>query len=189
MILFLPYSPDPSYLPRRKETIEWLQSHVEELTSRGWRIVECPCEGDDDYENGFRSLWGEDDLIILEHDVVPTLDALLALADCGRDLCAQAYQFYFRSNDAPGEMLGFNMCRVVLPGGAQGYVPDGADQADFVGFGMTKIARHFQVNNRLDLPAGRWGDLDSRFCEWVRGRGFTWHVHWPYVKHNQMTEG
>jgi hypothetical protein len=172
----------------------WLDGNRDSLTKAGVTVVEWPCEdntpGASDYERKFRQLWGKDDLIVVEHDVVPTMEGLVRLAECPHDLCARVYRFYLASHDEPDKLLGFNMCRVLMPGGSQGYVADGETEADFVGFGMTRISMRFQVAHPvLDFPWGGWGNLDSRFCEWTCGMGLKWHVHWPCAKHNHYPDG
>jgi hypothetical protein len=46
-----------------------------------------------DYARHIYRWWGEDDLIILEHDTIPWVGALTLLGDCPEPWCAHAYPF------------------------------------------------------------------------------------------------
>jgi len=94
MILFHPFSPNPAHLERRIETMDWLVNNTVKILDLGWEMITHPCEKTSDYEDKFRELWGKDDLIIWEHDIVPTMEAVVGLAECKYDLCANDYPFW-----------------------------------------------------------------------------------------------
>jgi len=192
MILFHPFSPDPAYLERRSETIDWLVNNSVNILDLGWEIITYPCEKTSDYEDKFRELWGKDDLIIWEHDIVPTMEAIIRLAECEYDLCVNDYPFwrlgYQPIYGKPAPLKYRSSCRNVAEDGSR---QDSVDEwADYVGFGLTKINRKFQVEHELGMVhEDRWDNLDTRFCRWTYSLGYRWHVHRPMVKHNHYPEG
>lgn len=95
MVLLHAYSSDPAYADRQAETWAALASIEPELLGRGWTVEHVATPPDGTYERTVGRLWGEDDLIVCEHDIVPTLDMLLALAACPHPLCAQAYRLHY----------------------------------------------------------------------------------------------
>lgn len=98
-ILVHPYSRDPTYALRQRDTWDMLASVEPELRERGWSTVHLACGTDNVYEETLRGLWSVPrDIIILEHDMVPTMHMLHALAECREPLCAQAYRLHFLSD-------------------------------------------------------------------------------------------
>ena len=97
-ILLHPYSVEPAYAARQRDTWDLLAFAEPELRERGWSVVHLACGPDSAYEATLRGLWSVPrDIVILEHDMVPTLDMLLAMQNCGHALCAQAYRLHFLS--------------------------------------------------------------------------------------------
>ena len=94
MILLHPYAETLIDHPRLAATWRFLRDHETVLAERGWQIVHQPCGQDTRYEDGLKALWGQDDLVILEQDLEPTLEALFALEPAHHPLCAQAYALY-----------------------------------------------------------------------------------------------
>lgn len=78
-----------------------------------WPDVEYRWTGDDDYAYGrlLRELWAAgEDFLLIEHDVVPTVDHLLRMAICPSAYCAAPYAWL----QAVGVTLGFTRFRSVL---------------------------------------------------------------------------
>lgn len=94
MILYHPYAETLTDHPRLAATWHFLQDHEAALVARGWNILHQPCGQDTRYEDALKALWTQDDLVILEHDLVPSLGDLLALEPAHHPLCAQAYNLY-----------------------------------------------------------------------------------------------
>jgi hypothetical protein len=65
--------------------------------ARGWTVYHVRCTEPDDYEIAVRAVWGTTDLLIAEHDIVPTVAALAGLAACPEPVCAQAYALEWAS--------------------------------------------------------------------------------------------
>lgn len=106
MILFVGYGRDSKYAHRQVETHQLIRHIQPILSKRGWTVIErylgseIGKDGLSDYERSILELWGEDDLVILEHDLVPTLDMLIGLEPDNHSICAQAYNLYL-----DGDML------------------------------------------------------------------------------------
>lgn len=106
MLLLHVYASNPKYKERTRETWEALESIESSLLFRGWTIRHEACsaeigeDGLSDYERLVLALWGLDDLVVLEHDIVPTLDMLIRLEPNPYPVCAQAYPLFL-----DGDML------------------------------------------------------------------------------------
>lgn len=87
MTVLHPYSTKPETFSRQAETWAALSR-----IRKHWQVVDRPCTRETDYENALRELWGRDDILIIEHDVVPTTEAVSGLEECRQPLCAQAYR-------------------------------------------------------------------------------------------------
>lgn len=53
--------------------------------------LELPATDPFAYARGLRRVWGRDALLVIEHDVEPSLALLEALRDCPEDLCTRLY--------------------------------------------------------------------------------------------------
>ncbi len=115
MILFRGYSQDPRHEHRQRETRERLEELKPLLDRRGWTIIDRPLgtalgeDGLSDYERSIVELWGEEDLVILEHDLVPTLDMMIALEPDTHLICAQAYNLYLDGDKLSTIDLAYHM--------------------------------------------------------------------------------
>lgn len=96
MILIHVYSPDSLFEDRQRQTVEALQHLEPKLIKRGWKIYHIEAGNDkgteSTYERILKKYWGQDDLIVLEQDIVPTFPMLVSLEKCQEPLCAQAYR-------------------------------------------------------------------------------------------------
>lgn len=101
MILYHPYAEALTDHPRLEATWQFLRNHEAILARRGWQILHQPCGQDTRYEDGLKTLWGQDDLVILEHDLVPSLDIMMAMEPAHHPLCAQAYSLYHDGRHGP----------------------------------------------------------------------------------------
>lgn len=92
MILYYPYAEALYDNPRLADSRKFLDTL--RAAHPDWTIIEQPCGKDTRYEDGFKALWGQDDLIVLEQDLVPTLSVVEALVPDHHGLCAQAYPLH-----------------------------------------------------------------------------------------------
>jgi hypothetical protein len=93
MIVMHPYSPEPSQAQRQEQT--WAALARMEDSLPGTRFVHVPCGDDDAYEASLKRLWAQDDLVVVEHDIVPTAGMILSLTGCREDVCAQQYRLHY----------------------------------------------------------------------------------------------
>lgn len=99
MILYYPYA-EPLYdHPRLADSRKFLDTL--RAAHPDWTIIEQACGKDTRYEDGFKALWGQDDLIVLEQDLVPTLAVVEALVPAHHGLCAQAYPLHHDTANGP----------------------------------------------------------------------------------------
>jgi hypothetical protein len=131
-----------------------------------YHVVDRALEGSDGYDNFLLEYWGRDDLIIVEQDVVPTLEQVNSLVECSEPWCAYKYQFHY----------------IILPN-----KPKLQPYYIATGFGFTKIALKIQalIPSSLWYRKGDWRDLDSRVVDQIIRAGFTQHFHGE-VKHNRI---
>ena len=133
---------------------------------RQYHIVDICVNEKIDYDDAVRKVWGEDNLIIIEQDIVPCVSMVRALGSCVCDWCAYRYQ----------------ICYV-----------DDHDPAYWVthGLGFTKFSLTLQERFPTELwhHAGewQWQNLDCRITGLMVQSGLAPHVH-GYVKHNRIAD-
>ena len=66
MILYYPYAEALYDHPRLADSRKFLD--ILRAAHPDWTIIEQACGKDTRYEDGFKALWGQDDLIVLEQD-------------------------------------------------------------------------------------------------------------------------
>lgn len=93
------YSPSAAYRDRQRDTWTALNALEPALGARGWEIVHAPLDGDHGYDDALLEAWrAPGDLVLLEHDMVPTLDMLVGMETCEHPLCAQKYRLHFAAH-------------------------------------------------------------------------------------------
>lgn len=145
MILLHPYTPgfnDAGQSGCR----EFFQQHESELMN--WTVMHCLCDDPYAYERYLLSVWGQD-LIIVEHDIVPTVEMLISLAECPHPLCVQAY----KGNKQFVQMKD--------TGEAWEPITEGDEWCDIAGLGLVRISKGIQEEIGGWEP-GTWNTLDIR---------------------------
>jgi hypothetical protein len=104
-------------------------------------------------------LWADGEaFLLIEHDMLPTLEAVERMISCPRRWCACPYPV----NHQPGESI--------------------------VGFGFTRFAAELLTAepdaaeaagrwSRAGVPARHWSNHDSRLARVLTGRGYDIHRH------------
>ena len=92
MILYYPYAESLYDDPRLSDSRKFLDTL--RAAHPDWTIIEQPCGKDTRYEEGFKALWGQDDLIILEQDLVPSAAILDGFTRPHAPVCAQHYRLH-----------------------------------------------------------------------------------------------
>ena len=158
--------------------------------------------GVNDYADTIRDNWGEGhDLVIIEQDIVATPDHIRELITCRNSLCCFPYLV---KSDRQDTYSVFNFTDRPKPDNWKTY--DGDRYIDRVkierkpeycglsGFGLTKLGVKAQqlVDFVRLYDLDRWDIIDSwlslRLYEKI-GNNQIFHIHYPPVKHNHLSEG
>jgi hypothetical protein len=143
-------------LARTRATWAALAALADWWTAQGHTLTVVRCATPTTYERAVRHWWGRTDLLLTEHDVVPTVQALADLLTCPEPVCAVAYPLYADPVTLPVLQAALAAAAtspaVQQPAVAQRL----ADVASYVA-GMTPTG--WAWSPRCDEPAGHW-----RFC-------------------------
>lgn len=202
MTLVAPYAEALEHTARMRPT----QAALTQL-SAAWPVRRVPVGEDARYESVIRDVWGHEDVIIVEHDVVPTAAMIAALAACAWPWCAQAYTLHPNPShaalipqlDAIGPLWrstgpGRRLLALQAPVWPHRNGPDddpnfcghGDRWADRVGLGLTKFTAAACRAIPPDWPSGSWRDLDTRLSHWLASAGVRWHLHEPEAAHHHF---
>lgn len=134
--------------------------------------IQC-CEHSLDYALALRENWHTPgDLIIIEHDMAPTMAMLDALVRCPEPQCAQAYWL-------SGVSTGLRQPVLAAYGTSLDDTIDYGDPyARRVGIGLVKIAKESRI---LLPPLVGWEAVCTAVNESVRYN--RWHIHYPACMH------
>lgn len=181
MLMLRPYVPQL----RPNDTEPSLMAVIKWNNSSYTRHIEnVKMQHPDNYEAMLRHVWGQDDLIIIEHDIVPTFDDLQGLIHCACPVCVGAYYLYPPVSGTKQPVVAH---RKVMPDSSHAWLEYGEEWADIVSMGLIKISREAQrMCSFNDLIWGSWDNLDIRLSKLLRDslhRELPFHVHWPIVEH------
>jgi hypothetical protein len=149
-----------------------------------WLNVEsCPKIG---YGLCFSSYWHNanrdgQDLIIIEHDVLPSLRMLWEMSLCPHPVCAQSYYIHPASTKLEGSVY----CQCAKKDFGDRWIRDKpfSEWVTFSGFGFIRF-RHALLS-KVQPSIGNYQGLDFRFCikaAETLGDDFI-HVHRPEMEH------
>lgn len=131
-----------------------------------------PCVEDTDYAEGVKLGWesSAENLVIIEHDIFPTLNQLLEILDCPQPLCNCVYWSGPKHTGLEKPVIPHRM-----------YIPgpfiELSNDIDFVrysGLGFVKIKRFLRENNKV--PIVHWQNLDVGISHSL-ALGPLWHLH------------
>lgn len=139
------------------------------------------------YGGIFRMLWvacwlAERPIILIEHDILPTIAGLREIAACPHLLCAYAYRLYSTTTNLPGEVWVHRHAEGDVRACRWGDY--GEEWASFAGFGLVKFSALLREKYPPGWRDGPWWDLDTRFFSYMHAQGQRVHMHWPEVVHN-----
>jgi hypothetical protein len=133
-----------------------------ELLRTKFEVIDKLLSNPDSYDDFILEYWGKASLVIVEQDIVPSLEQVCELTDCPGIWCCFKYQVrYLEEKNQPYWIT--------------------------TGFGLTKLDVRIQ---QVAVPSswhkkGDWTSLDSRITgEFIRA-GFNQHIHGE-VKHNRV---
>lgn len=173
-IIFHPYS-----LTRPQEQLETWK--VLDCLNRMYPVYHHLCAKPDDYDKGLASRWNKGyDLIIIEQDIVPTLDMIRNLVHFQALIAAQAYYLYTIENEP------VIAHRCYTDNMATRWIEPEETQAHLIGLGLAYFSKKSQ--SLVDLttlsPNRRWDNLDVRLSQAFYAQGLTFNIHYPVVTHN-----
>ena len=144
-------------------------------------VLDAPCLRDTDYAEALASVWDLGwDLLVVEHDLVPTLDCVRRLATCSGPVCAQAYPLHPQTTRLPRSVWSPK----VWDGHRYLWVEALAERADAFGLGCTVLRGQFQRAVPASLWRRQpWWQLDTVLSGLARERRLQAHVHWPSISH------
>lgn len=127
------------------------------------------------------------DLIIIEHDVLPTLRMLWEMSLCDHEVCAQSYQIHPASTHLEESVY----CQCAKKDYGERWIRNKpfSEFVTFSGFGFIRIRNSLMRKVRASI--GNYQGLDFRFCnevEKVLGADFI-HVHKPDMVHFHGLDG
>ena len=155
MLILYPYieSDDPRFRDSRNfiNTLSWPG------------LYKLQCIGPHDYPQFIMKYWGLDDLVIIEHDIVPTIDDLIVFFNAfpKNPLVALRYPLYPSSTG-----LDHPVCvhRVADDSNAGWHwLRDDEEWADYAGFGLTGFTLESQRALQYPLfpPGQTWNGCDT----------------------------
>ena len=174
-VLFHPYAIDGG---SRDETWEALAG-IRRMGSVA--VLDAPCDDWGDYTRWLATLWGQgQQLLVLEHDLVPTPWALAGLLGCRAPICAQAYRAYPPTTGRVAPV--YAHCQ--FDGHSMLPVEEGQEYADDFALGFTMLRRPFQGQTAVQRwGASTWQNLSVVLSQEARRVGMRAHLHWPAVEH------
>jgi len=149
------------YEKREMETMKFLLM----LPTCKYHINFITAETDDlnAYPQFVKDNWNKEDLIMLEHDIVPTQEQIDALLNCNYDLCNYSYYIPISANNGYGLLD--------------------------TGLGLAKFSLNFQRNNNVNevFNTNTFINIDAKVNEYLNAHNYKWHNH-GIVKHNHKVE-
>jgi len=130
------------------------------------RVIDIHVDGESGYDDALRRVWGKEDLIIVEQDIIPSVSMIRALESCVCDWCAYRYLIHYLNTHDPAYWVTH-------------------------GLGLTKFSlalqRKFPLELWYHLGEWQWQNLDCRITGLMVQSGLAPHVH-GVVKHNRVVD-
>lgn len=165
----------------------------------GYVVESVQCLFPWSYWSYLAGVWGLQDLILIEQDIVPEFYHISHLADCGFEACTVPYRVSGHwsigwstydidmQNSAVGP-TGPTGLGILQPTGTQWFDDTSSKLAPVSAFGLVKISKGLQERidiHKYPVPEQHWSLLDTWFSAYMNVmEGLDWHVHLPSVKHN-----
>jgi len=149
------------YEKREIETMKFLLM----LPNCHYHIHFITAETDDlnAYPQFIKDNWNREDIILLEHDIVPTQEQIDTLLNCKEELCNYSYYIPISANKDYGLLD--------------------------TGLGLAKFSLNFQKNHNVNeiFNTNTFINIDAKVNEYLNAHNLKWHNH-GIVKHNHKVE-
>jgi hypothetical protein len=157
MLVLHPYS--SARQEDQLETWEFLN-----LIRGRFTVIDAECVGIYGYNTFLSTFWGQEDLIIVEQDIVPTLLDLDEIIACPEPYCVFPYAAHWKPVTTLIEWR----------------------RGTVKGLGFVKIEKEAQALAPVKEWEFRtsWRHLDEKIFNAFRRRGWSYHIHERAVKHN-----
>lgn len=211
MLIVHPFTVEDKY-DTQAATWHFFREHSAEIERKGWSVLHLLCDDDQDremsrYEEGLKAVWGKDDLLIIEQDIVPSMPGISRMAACKQPLCTNDYGFqgetlcspamvHYKGHPVwtclahphgPSTVLSMHRRWIDKDAGTSMQLRIGKERwADLAGLGYTRISQRAARDAGTGWIAGGWGTLDSRISDYLSQLHYRWHVHQPPAKHNHV---
>ena len=131
-----------------------------------YHVIDIHVNEKTDYDDAVSKVWGEDNVIIIEQDIVPWCSQIRALESCVCDWCAYRYQIRYVDDHDPAYWvthgLGFTKFSLVLQ-------------------------ERFPAELWYHMGEWQWQNLDCRITGLIVQSGLAPHIHGD-VKHNRIAD-
>ena len=109
--------------------------------------------------------WNKDDIILLEHDIIPTTAEYDLIKNCKEDVCNYSYNIPVTNGSKPSYGL------------------------LSTGLGLAKFSLKFQQNNNVNevFNTNTFINIDAKVNEYLNNHNMKWHNH-GIVEHNHKIE-
>ena len=182
MIMLYAFSALEQYHARRKRALDFL-----DLAFYSIDLCVVQCDNKTDYADAIKSLWNTGDLLLMEQDIVPTLQHLSFAQRLfyDHDLFAFPYYLHPASTGLEQPVLSHRVVDDSRRGWRWGTLDD--EYADFAGFGFTGISLSIQSKIPPSWFDGRsWQELDTEFSYEMQDRGLRWYIPCSIVEHDHI---
>ena len=199
-IVLSPHSVRSEDAPKQLSTLRFLSDLAYDVGRNDLPIAICRVlmTADRSYEYLVRSFWPcLEDILLIEHDIVPTLDQFYSIINCKHQFCAGVYYMYYdyytdnqphysasRWINGVAQQVEENEEWAQYP--SLGFVKFGAPRPkiDFENAwknGMDKIWNNFDSLIQMTFLQAQY---NQTYPGLVPDYFRPWHLHWPIVTHN-----
>lgn len=151
------------------------------LSGLPYTVIFIPAVLPDSYEMALKRYWGQDDLLVVEHDIIFTVDDIRAVNEHKGLIRAFNYWLYppttkqDKINPAHRTHSEYNKFIPLI-------VEPEAKICDFYGLGFTFFSKELQ-RHAPEWEAGEWFNLDTRISKWTYKLGYKCDIL-GWVEHN-----
>ena len=137
------------------------------------------------YFETIKKYWKKKEIIIVEHDLVPTKEQILNLIYCKEPFCSYPYFLDYKRKRLSISQLNYNpmINDYSISEYPKGIFPE---YADANGIGVSKISLPFQYKiniEKYDVEKYKWTYIDTFLSKEMAKINQRWHLHYPVLEH------